>query len=113
MRVVVGRAERSLVHIELAEDDRPGCPQAGNRRGIFCRNAIGRSAEAVAGGDAGHVDIVLDRDRDPVERAEASLRGCPIGGGMRLRHGGFFAQGNQAVEPASDPFGTLEEKLCQ
>lgn len=58
-----------FVQIGLAEDDGPGGAQAGHGDRVgLCRSRVGKQGARHCGGQAAHVDIVLDHKGDAVER---------------------------------------------
>ena len=64
-----GRAAvRELVQIELAEQDRARVLQSARDFGIFGRNAVLEQLARAGGANAGGVDVVLERDRNAVQR---------------------------------------------
>ena len=75
-------AGRELVEVGLAEHDRPGGPQPGDRRGVRGRQVRVRG-RARRGGQPGHVDVVLDR------RDQAGQRQLLSGGDRGVDRGGF------------------------
>jgi len=80
MRIVARRAQRAFVHVQFAENDRARGPQAANDLGISLRDAVGRTANSIAGWHAVEIDIVLDGDRDAVNRTQALFHPHPPGG---------------------------------
>ena len=62
-------AVRELVHVELAEEHGAGVAQLAHAFGVLGRNAIGVHGARGRCQNAGCVDIVLEPDRDPVQRA--------------------------------------------
>ena len=102
MRIVARRAQRAFVHVQLAENDRARGAQAANDFGISLRDAVGRTANSIAGWHAGEIDIVLDGDRDAVDRAQALFHPRPAGGRCRLRNGAIAAKRDEAVEISTD-----------
>ena len=62
----------------LAEDDRAGGAQAGDGGGILLRDALLIGRQATGRGQAGDVESVLDRDREPFEGAGLTGGDAPI-----------------------------------
>jgi hypothetical protein len=58
-----------LMHVELAEHDRAGGFEPRHDFGIFLGDSIGEYAARGGRQDTGRVDIVLERDRDAVQRS--------------------------------------------
>ena len=59
--------------IGLAEDDRASGAQSRDGRRILVRNALAIGGQPARGGQAGDVEGVLDRDRQPFEGAGAAI----------------------------------------
>jgi hypothetical protein len=93
-RNAIGRAHadeagRELIEVGLADDDGAGRSQAGDAGRVVAR-LIGKRRAGGGGGQARDVDIVLDRERDAVERVVAgALRRQRLRFGEGLR---FLAQ---------------------
>ena len=107
------RAEGELVERVLADDDRTGSPEATHRLGI----AAGRRGieQRGAGGrrDSLDLDVVLDRDRDPVQRT-LQLGGVePVGLAQRR----LGLETDEGVEPRVEQLDPaelpLEELACR
>ena len=58
-RILAGRAERELVHVRPADDDRPSLPEAASDRCVAFGDAPGEHARARRRDDASLVDDVL------------------------------------------------------
>ena len=107
-RAHADQAGRELIEIGLAEHERSGLPQPGDARGILV-GAIAVSRARGGGRQPVDVDIILDRDRNAVERQRFIAAAC-----QRARLGDdvcFFAQrdedrrvimGADALEAARD-----------
>lgn len=82
------RTERAFVERGLAEDYRAGRAQARHRGGIG-RDRAAPAGQTGASGEAGDVEVVLDRNRKAVEPADratlATPRGARRGGGRCAR----------------------------
>ena len=74
VRVVVGGAERGLVHVELAHNDHPGLAQEPHHEGIGSSNSPTPGGHAGRAGHADDVDVVLDGQCQSVQRA--ACRAC-------------------------------------
>ena len=78
----------ALVHVELAEQDGAGLVQTPRDLGVRGGHAVGEGGRGRGRADAGGVDVVLERDRDAVQRAAPSappdLRFHVAGAGERL-----------------------------
>src|SRR6185436_8843798 len=102
MRIVARRAQRAFVHVQLAENDRARGAQAANDLGIGLRDAVGRTANSIAGWYAREIDVVLDGDGYAVDRAQTSPHPRPLGGGCSLRYGEIAAKRYEAIEISAD-----------
>ena len=101
-RAIVGTdgiAHSELAHIELAQQDGPGLPQAGHYRGIGLRDKVGPDFRGVAGEDSPGVDLILDRYRDAVERPAILPPGDFRPGLAGFLPGGRGANGDIGIEP--------------
>ena len=67
-------AERELVEVGLAEDDGAAALHAGGDARIEARPMIDQRQRAAGGRQLGRVDVVLEDDRDAVERAAHACR---------------------------------------
>ena len=84
---IAGLARREVCEFgghRLAEDDRAGTAQPCGRGRVLDRPAAGVQHGAVFGGQVGGVDIVLERDRHAVQRAEHPSRATGLVAGPRL-----------------------------
>ncbi len=89
---VVGLADRGMgdaigvfEEIGLAEEDRSGIAQPGDKRGVCVGERRCDRPCPVARGRAAHVDQVLDRDGHAVERTQVPPRTEVLAGLVRLR----------------------------
>ena len=107
------RAVRELVHVELADDDGAGLLQPRHDLGVLVRHAI---REHGARGGRQHprrVDVVLERDRNPVQRSAP-----PPAGELRLElprpgRGALAGHGDVGIEARIDAADPLEVGLHQ
>ena len=88
-RHAVGRAHADqaggeLIEVGLADDDRAGLPQARDH-GRVARGLVGEGRTGRRGRQALDVDVVLDRDRNAVERAARCCRAAPACAPPRAR----------------------------
>ena len=74
VRVVGRAAPGEFVHVRLADDDGAGALQPRRHGRVLCRNKVRQDFRPRRRADAARVDVVLERDRNPVERAEAVSR---------------------------------------
>ena len=75
-RVLAGGAERELVQVGAADDDRAGLVQPAHHRRIVWRDAVVEDVRCRSGDDARLVDDVLDRDGNAVERTAVDAAGA-------------------------------------
>ena len=96
--VALGRAEGELGQVGLAQQDGARFLQFRNGRGVLVGEEVGHQPRADGGADAPRPDLVLDRHRDAVHRAEV----VPGGDGpLRFLSGGHglaAADGQVGVE---------------
>ena len=71
------RAGRELGRVRLADDDRARPAQPLGEDAVRVRHVVGEDRRPVGGAHPGRVLDVLDRDRQPVQRARAHRRGRP------------------------------------
>ena len=107
-RAGTNQAGGELVEIGLSDQDRAGRKQAlDHRRGFF-----GEMLESQArrrGGEAGDVDVVLDRERDAKQRQGIGV-GHPGVRGVRLgKHDRAIAQQDPRLGPVAG-FDTIEQR---
>ena len=86
---VVGRPpHRKLGSIGATHDDRAGIEQVAHHRRVIRGNEAGQRGEAVRGRLSGDVDVLLDGDRDAVQRARrrpaVDLAVLLLGGAQRV-----------------------------
>ena len=77
------RPQAQLGHVGLADDHRAGVPQASHDLGVRAGGLVLRVG-AFAGELADHVDVVLDGDRHPQQRAAATCRAALGGAAARV-----------------------------
>ena len=80
-RVVVARHAardpvRELGELRLGDDDRAGVAQVLRERRVVRRHEVGERERAAGGRHVGRVDVVLERDRDPVQRSADASAGA-------------------------------------
>ena len=80
------RAERAFVELRLAEDHRARGAKA-RHRDASRRDGSAAARQTRARRHAGNVEVVLDRDREPVETADHVAFAPPRGARGRGRHG--------------------------
>ena len=88
MRIEAEPGKGELGHVGLADDDGAGGTQPGDDRGIFLgRQRVTQHSRSCPGRLAGNVEQILDRDRQPGQRAAAAsgLARAIAGGGIRSR----------------------------
>src|SRR5207244_13147647 len=73
-----GAAARELVEIRLAADASAGGGQAPRNLGVLGRDAIVEYRARSRGAHTGGIDVVFQRNRDPVQRT-AHVAGAPLG----------------------------------
>jgi hypothetical protein len=74
VRAVRGDAKGKLVQVCLAENHRPGCPQAPHRFGVALRNSLGKRLGPIGGDRIRDGNIILYQDRHAIE--QQSLTAC-------------------------------------
>ena len=77
-RGVVGAEVRPFAQVRLAQDHRTGLAQPRHEEGILCRTVFRHRERAGRIDQAGDVDVVLDQDRQAVQRA-TDLAGLAFG----------------------------------
>src|SRR5256885_6494079 len=70
VRIVVGRAERGLIHVGLSERHCVGSAQSLDGNGIALRHLASQYADARARRETDHIEIVLHRKWNAGQRAE-------------------------------------------
>ena len=109
-RILVGRAERELVQVGLAQEDRTGLAKMRDRRAVARGDMPVADARRRRRRDAAHVEQVLDRDRDAVQRAAIAAGGDLTVGVLRLTARFVGRHADERVQPAVvglDPLQTL------
>ena len=105
MLVVAGRPGGELRHVESAERDRAGLPEAGEGGAVVVRHEVPENPGAAGGDLPGAVEHVLVRDRHPVQWPGRFSAGQ---GGVR-RRGGFERplglERDEAVQHRLQPLG--------
>ena len=85
-RIVGGGAQRTLVHVDAAEDDRAGAAQAGDHLGVGVGDAAAIGADTGGPGQAGDRDVGLNQDRRAIHMTERRIGrpagGAGVGGGL-------------------------------
>ena len=76
-RVLVGRAERELVQVGLADQHRAGLAQRRNRRRVAIGDVIPADARGGGGRRSAYVEQILDGDWHAVQRATIVAGGNP------------------------------------
>ena len=98
-RVLPGGAERELVQVALADDDRAGRPEPRYYRRVSDRRGTARNPGGGGGRRAGEVDDVLDGHRHAVQGAAIPARGdlprrrVGLGPGCVVQHDGEGVEG--------------------
>ena len=126
---VLGRPEQRAVglkihaelrHIGLAQDDGAGRPQPRHQACIRLGLVVLERRMARGGGEARHVEGLLDRDRHAVQRPEpgpllAAALGTALGKGAVRRPRGLHRAGpiddHQSIDGAIDPSDPLQVRL--
>ena len=100
-RLVVARdAERQLVHVGLAENDRAGVEQSLHGRRVFLRDEVAQRGRARGVRQARHVHVVFDDQRHAVQHALRRAGGeLGIRAPRRLQRG-RAVEGDERVEVA-------------
>jgi hypothetical protein len=104
-------AERELVHVELAEQNRAGVSQSAYDRGVLFGNPAREYSRPARRPDAGRLEEILDRDRDPVQRASMLPASDLVIGA-----GGFLSRTigehrDEAVELPVEPFDARNTRV--
>ncbi|MCY1299567.1 hypothetical protein D9M70_490990 [compost metagenome] len=99
--VVAGGAEGQLVHVGLAEDDRPRLAQRAHGGCVRLRNEVGEGRRAGGAGQPGAVDIVLDHHRDTAQRQQRLARPARGVGGAGGGQRALPVQGDEHVQRAA------------
>ena len=100
--MVVDVGHGKLAHVELAQQHRPRILELGHHRGVLVRDVFVEYGGAAGGADACGVELVLHRQRQPVEWA--TVVAC---GNLRLSLPGRLQcllprYGDVRVQPAID-----------
>src|SRR5258708_2205489 len=93
-RVVVGRAKGELLQIGFAEHDRAGVEQVLHDWRVAFRAMRREGGRSAGGRKIGRIDVVLERERHPVQRPEPLAALTPLVGGP--------CRGAQAVRLEAD-----------
>ena len=93
------RAQGKPMHVELAQNDRAGFCEPCDDFGIFIRDALRKHGARRSRQHARRIDVVFERNRNPVQRAPP-----PPLRQLRLqfpcaRDGTLFGQRDKGVEP--------------
>src|SRR5256885_17026530 len=91
-------AEGKLVHVELAEQDRPGRAETAHDLGILRRYSILEQGARGGGTHAGCIQQILHRDRNAVQRTLPAAAGNLRLGAARRVQGGLGGNGDEGVE---------------
>src|SRR5574337_2115146 len=78
MRIVGGRPQRALVHVGLADHHRARGAQPRHHVRVV-RGRLAAPGEADPGRPAGHIEIVLERQRNAVQPSDHALTPTPVG----------------------------------
>jgi len=96
---IIGKAvQRELRHIGLAEDDGTGLAKPLHRQFVLVGHVVGVKPAAPGGAQAGDQDVVLDRDRHAVERADRAALLPPFRALIGRVNGAGFVQGYDGIE---------------
>ena len=110
-QIVRGLAVREFVCGELADKDAPGFVEPGHKGRIGRRNMVGENSGVCGCRDAGGVDDVLERERNPVHRAAISP-GADLGfGRLRLTHRVFGRERDEGLDLRVDRIDPAEKRL--
>ncbi len=93
--VLGAAAHGELVEVGLADDHRPGCPQALDDRGVVGRQPAGQDAGRARGGDAAGAQVVLEGHGHAGQRPRVL---APSGGDVDGVGGGAGGIGRHLVE---------------
>ncbi len=113
VRVDVGHPQSDLVHVEFAEQDRPGVEQALHAGRVGFGNVILKEQRTAGGGHAGGPVQVLQRQGDAVQRP-APLASADLG--LRqpgLLQGEIRGHRQVAVHQRVDPLDARQVRLGQ
>src|SRR5258706_504186 len=108
--VLGGGAHRELVHVELAEQDRPRRVEPRDHRRVVRRDEAVEDLRTRGGTDAARAEQVLEGDRDTVERSPRIARleaGIGLGRAAERVLPGDGEEGPQLRIDALDPGETL------
>jgi hypothetical protein len=95
--------------VRLADDHRPGCAQAAHDLGV-ARRRRSAGGGAATGRLAGHVDVVLDRDRHAEQRAPVTGPAARVGL-IGFDQGPLGEHDTEGVHTAVDPGDAVEGGL--
>ena len=94
---------REFVGCEFSQQHRAASSQRGDHGGIGCRHPMHRVARLPGGGHPRGVEQVLQRIRDPVERAEATASREFAAGFPRLLPGDSRSNVQECCDRAAGP----------
>src|SRR4029453_18098283 len=97
-RILVGGAERELMEVRFADEDRARLPQATHHRGIAPGDVTVSYARCRGRWRVAKIDDVLERNRDAMKRAAIPARSDLLIGFFRLRYRVVVQHADERVE---------------
>src|SRR5204862_3138850 len=104
VRVLVGGAVGELVQRDLAENDGPRGPKSPGHLRVSVRDSLSEERRADRRPEAGGVDVVLQRERKPVEGAERRAGREGLVRGARLLQRRLGVDGDEGADVAVEAF---------
>jgi hypothetical protein len=108
-----GVSKGKLAEHELTEQDSSGGSQAGDAHGILARNPVCMNSGRTRCAQPSGCQIVLERNRNPMQRTSVAPVGDLALGHSRFGAGGIAGHCDEAPQPPVEPLDAVEVGLGQ